>query len=145
MEHIRENIVGTQDCSSTLLQSCQLYEELFNVYQELERSLASSPTLIVQITERLGKVKQRVTAVDKDLQAQLTSDPKLHTTNKQLLRRRESVLRKLMDQNRNLVKKAGNMRSHLQHEMNSMNTNRNAINGYKPRDTGNKRIINSSF
>lgn len=145
MEHIREDILATQGCYSALLQSCQLYEELYNVYQELERNITSSPTLIAQITERLKTVQQQSTAVDLDLVAQLTNEPELQTTNKQLLRRRERLLQKLMDQNQNLVKKAGNMKSHLQHEMNSMNTNRTAINGYKPIENGNKRLINNSF
>lgn len=145
MKNHQENNLSTQDCNSTFLQSCKLYEDLYGAYKELERNIASPPATIVQLTERINYIQQQLTAVDKDIQILLTNEPKLQTLKIQLLARREKLLQKLMEQNRSLVKKADNIKFHLQHEISSMNTNRNAINRYKPAQSGNTGLINNSF
>lgn len=141
--HLEDTSIN--DCNTLLLQSCKLYKDLFDAYTNIEKDITSSPSIILKMNTRLNNIQQQAATVDKDLQSRLTHDPALKTNLMQLLAKREEILHKVKEKNRRLIKRATNIKTHIKHDLLSMNTNRNAINGYKPIQQGNTGRINNSF
>ena len=129
--------------SALLQQSCNVYKELEGVYQTLHTNLTSSPKTFLSISQRITELQQRSQEIDDgiELSPQEKNDPIV----KELLGKREQLLQKLIQTNRCITKNVGNIKSHLSHEMSSMNINRKAINSYKPMNSAKNSIINNSF
>lgn len=134
-----------QNIESLLAQSCSLYQELGSVYAELSKNISSSPLLIQRFSQQIAELQEECKVIDKEIKNRLTQEDKQDASNRQLLTQREELLKRLIQHNKTLSKNAGNVKSHIMYEMNSMNTNRNAINGYKPAHSGNTGRINNSF
>lgn len=132
-----------QNIESLLGQSCSLYRELESLYVELSKHISSSPQLTRRFSQQLNDLQEKCKVIDKEIETRLTQTDK--QSHMQLLTQREELLKRLIQRNKTLSKNAGNLKSHIVHEMNSMNTNRNAINGYKPVHSGNTGLINNSF
>lgn len=134
-----------EDCNAALLQSCRVYEELQAAYQDLERDMVSSPQVASAINERIKVMLLQSKELDTQLQKNLPVDINRDLSTVQLLQKREELIENLIVKNKIIVKKAGNIASHIHHEMSVMHTNRNAMRGYKPASNESKRLINSSF
>ncbi len=134
-----------QNIDSLLTQSCSFYQELGSVYTELSKNISSSPHLIQRFSQRINELQDECKVIDKEIETKLTQEDRQDASNMQLLTQREELLKGLIQHNKTLSKNAGNVKSLIMHEMNSMNTNRNAINGYKPTYSGNTGLINNSF
>lgn len=143
MSHSQNDKISFNRCNTLLQQSCNVYQELEGAYQNLHMSLTSSPKTILSISQRINELQQRSQEIDNsiELSPQEKNDPIV----KELLGKREQLLQKLIQTNRFITKNAGNIKSHLSHEMSSMNTNRQAINSYKPINSGKTGMINNSF
>lgn len=134
-----------EDCDSALKESCKVYEELQAAYQDVERHMVSSPQAAWEVNERIKVLLQHSAEIDTYLQKNVTADSKKDVATRQLLQKREALLEHLIGKNKDIVRKAGNIASHIQHEMSVMHTNRQAIKGYKPVSNRSKGIINSTF
>lgn len=134
-----------EDNNAALMESCRVYEDLQAAYQDLERNMVSSPQAASAINERIKALLQQSKEIERQLQKNLAGDFKNNVSTTQLLRKREELLENLIVKNKNIAKKAGNIASHIQHEMRVMHTNRHAMKGYRPVSSRSKSLINSSF
>ncbi|MFT5726683.1 MAG: peptidoglycan hydrolase CwlO-like protein [Desulforhopalus sp.] len=145
MEKNQQSVSSQIACNKLLRVSCEIYSDINSLYGKLESNIASTPKLITEITERLSYLQEQASEVDSNLKCSLKEVDKLTEENDSLLKKRTILLRNLVLRNKALTQKAGAVKSHFLHEVNSINTNRTAISGYRPPENKSMGLINRSF
>lgn len=129
-----------------LLQSCELYQEIDRLYEILGARISkSSPLSLQQVNVQLNDLIERARVIDSNLTSHLSPSTERSEHTAALLKQREEILRTLVQRNKGVTQKAGNMKSHLRHEIGSMKTNRSAMKGYAAMGQTRKNMIDNSF
>lgn len=145
MEKSQQCVSSQIACNKLLHVSCEIYSDINNLYGRLESNIASTPELITEMNERLNYLQEQAREVDGNLKCSLEEVDNLTDENASLLKNRTVILQSLVLRNKTITQKASALKSHFLHEVNSINTNRSAINGYRPAVGKSMGIINRSF
>lgn len=132
-------------CTSLLHDSCSVYTEINNLYIDLESKLSGAPQQISDILTQLNSRQNQVKDIDDRINHSLQEISSISDECKALLVQRETLLHDTMSRNKTISQKASAIKSHLQHEVASLSTNRNAINGYRPPEQTSRALINRRF
>ena len=144
MTNSQRDIDYQKKCSKMLLESCSIYSEINSLYQKLGLNISSSPQLVTDIVKQLESQQVLAKSIDDSIKNTLDKDPSLIGNNEDLFRKREFLLQDNLARNKATALKAISFKSHLQHEVGSIHTNRHAINGYRIPE-GKRNLINNKF
>lgn len=129
-----------------LLQSCELYQEIDKLYGILGTKISkSSPLSLRQVNTQLNELIERARIIDGKLASQLSRSTARSEHTAALIKQREELLHTLVRRNKNIAQKAGNLKSHIRHEIGSMKTNRSAMKGYAAMGQSRKNMIHNAF
>lgn len=145
MDSNQERMDNQSECNKLLYESCEIYSNIVGLYGKLESNISSRPKLIAEISERLHYLQEQALEIDVKLKPALKNVTTLSDDNAELLRKRTDLLQHLIIRNKLITKKASAVKSHLFHEVNSLNTNRSAINCYRPAENKSHSRINKRF
>lgn len=145
MEKNQQSVSSQIACNKLLRVSCEIYSDINSLYGRLESNISSNPELITEINERLSYLQEQASEVDGNLKCSLREVDNLTGENDTLLKKRMILLQHLVLRNKAITQKASAIKSHFQHEVNSINTNRSAINGYRPLENKSMGLINRRF
>lgn len=145
MEKNQQSVSSQRACNKLLRLSCEIYSDINSTYERLESNISSTPELITEINERVHDLQQQAREVDGNLKCSLQEVDNLTDENALLLKKRITLLQNLVLRNKAITQKAGALKSHFLHEVNSINTNRSAISGYRPPENKSMGLINRSF
>lgn len=146
MSNYAENATPSSHCDAMLQEINRMYHDLDTLYQSMMRDMADAPVdSIKKATEIMNSLFKNAGDMDRLITESLISMPHLADSTKDLLRKRDDLLRLLHQTNRTLVNKAANIKSLLRHEIANMAKNQNALKGYKPVEMERKSIVRNSF
>lgn len=141
-----QNDPADMTCDAMLLQSCALYQEIDSLYELLGTKISkSSPQSLQQVAVQLGDLIEQAKTIDGKLSNTLPPSPERSEHTAALVQQREAILRTLVQRNKNIAQKAGNLKSHMRHEIGSMKTNRSAMKGYAAMGQSRKNMIHNAF
>lgn len=145
MESSQQDVSSQKACNKLLHVSCEIYTDINCLYGRLESNISSTPDLITEINDRLHYLQEQAREVDGNLKFSLQEVDNLTDENALLLKNRVTLLQNLVLRNKAITQKAGAVKSHLQHEVTSINNNRSAISGYRPPENKSLGLINRRF
>lgn len=110
--------------------------------EPLDSMLNSTETSVQELSHLFSKVEN----IDRQIKSLMenTSISQTKETDS-LIQLKKKVLERIYDRNRFLHGKAQNVKSLLQHELNTMNTGHNAMRGYRSLSSENKGILTESI
>ncbi len=139
------SINSGQEKTSLLRESIQLYRAVEDIYLKLEQtSFETSSYDIEKKTRTLNDIFKNLHRLESRLckhNLSLAEDE----TERILIKNREVMIGKICGYNRSLQQKAKTISSLLRHELNTLNTGHNAIEGYGPIAVGEENTLSGSF
>ena len=146
MSALNQNCDSVERSRELLHHVTLIYGEMEAGYARLQRELASfSPEALAQKIAALDRLMDEAREVDRQLAEELRRSDGLDDSLQPLLATRMGRLENLFRINRDLVGRAENGKALLRHELSTMRTNRNALQGYRPPGGGSPGLIRTSF
>ncbi len=134
------------DCDALLVKSIRIYQEIAELYRELQDKLSSQSAKAIQQTIlNLTNHSRNAETIDNLISESFKNVLSLPDSTTSLLNQRKNILKNLQQSNHQVVNSVNNIQSLLKHEITSMTTGHKAINGYKQVETGTKNIVRNSF
>jgi flagellar hook-associated protein FlgK len=146
MRDFAENATPAAQCDAMLREINRIYQEIETLYQSMMHDMVDAPVdSIKKATDIMNSLFQNAGVMDRLITESLSSMPHLPGSTKDLLDRRDDLLRLLHRTNRTLLNKAENIKALLRHEIVNMTKNQNALKGYKPVETERNSIVRNFF
>ncbi len=146
MSESNHNLSRLDRCIELLQSVNAIYGEMEATYAVLQGELpAISSEALLQKTRMLDCLREKAQAVDGQLAEELRRSEELDDSLHPLLATRAEKLERLFRINRDLLGRAENSRALLRHELTTMRTNRNALQGYRPPGGPAPGLIRTSF
>lgn len=128
-----------------LVESCDIYTHINALYLKLESNISAPGQQISTIVNQVNTSQITAKNIDDSIKQALEKIPRLTDENTKLFGDRERLLKDSLLRNKAISQKASTIKSHVQHEVNSLHTNRNAINGYRGPEVKSRSLINNRF
>lgn len=141
----------TEDCTqqeilcTLLVDSCLIYANINSLYSKLEANVTLPNQHIASIIDQVNSAQMQVKSIDDTIKQSLEKISSLTDENTKLFDKRECLLKDILVRNKAISQKASTIKSHVQHEVRLLHTNRNAINGYKGPEVKSRSLINNRF
>ena len=134
------------ESNNLLMKVNAIYQEIASIYGQLEKEVnTATPAVVEEQVSLINRLLADAQAMDGDIGKCLVNRPIFSESTDKLLLIRAETLKKLHAVNRTLSNKAQNVKTMLHHEIGSMHKNRNALQGYRPPDTGRGNIVRESY
>ncbi len=128
-------------CRNLLIQSIQLYSTIESIYLDIDKIQLESYQVIDDKCRELALLFEDVNQIDILLSKSLTENNTPSEPLSALLIQRGEILNTVYKQNISLHNKTSNIKSLLQHELNTVHNGHSAIKCYKPMPEGRKGLI----
>jgi len=146
MHHATDNESSPLESDILLTKVNAVYQEIASIYGQMEKEVtAATPAGVEQRISLLHRLLADAQTLDEDISKCLINLPTFSESTGRLLLIRAEMLKKLHGANRSILNKAQNVKTMLHHEITSMHKNRNALQGYRPPDTGRGHIVRESY
>lgn len=142
--HVEAPPIAQSD--ALLVKSIDIYQDICTLYYNLQGDLSDqSTTKVHQTLETLNSRFQDAQDIDYQIAVCIDIGQDLPVSTTSLLRKREEMLQKLFQANRDTKNRVESVKSLLGHEIATMSTNRTAIKGYKPAEVEKRNMVRNAF
>lgn len=131
---------------SSLRSSIELYSRMIALLRSLEEDLGTAPQeTLQQMNALLTEMQTQASDTDQLIMSQLTSDDLVKGTTQKLVSERAKMINDVLLLNRNVMIKAMGVKSLLAHEIGTLRSGKSALNGYRPPQHNQGRIVNRAL
>lgn len=134
-----------EQLESGLNSAISYYGRILAILQNIDEEIGTaSRDELLSMNATLTELQEQAARLDQAITAQLGQESFKNESIRSLLNKRGDVIKEILILNRNIRSKAMGVKSLLAHEMSTLRNGLSALNGYRPMQHNQGRIVNST-